>query len=281
MPKVSIDLKDLLEAGAHFGHQSSRWNPKMKPYLYTVRDGVHVFDLAKTKEGLEKAMAFAGEVAAKGGQIIFAGCKRQAQGIIREVAEKAGMPWVTERWLGGTITNWKEIKKQLDRLAEMKEKRASGEFKKYTKKEQILLDREIAKLEKFFGGLAGLKDLPAAIFVVDVKKEHTAVREANQEEIPVIGIVDSNADPDKIDYVIPSNDDAVGAIELIVKAIGEAVAAGRQQKVTEVAKADKVARVDKVAKVAKTKKKSGKTEETVKGKTTKGVKSSKNGKKSK
>lgn len=225
---VKISLKDLLEAGCHFGHQSARWNPKMKPYLYTVRDGVHVFDLAKTKEGLEKTCEFVKKLTAKGEKIVFVGTKRQAQAIVKEEAKKAGVPFVSERWLGGTITNWGQIKKSIAKLTEMIEVREKGEYKKYTKKEQILLDREISRLEKFFGGLVGLEDLPAAIFVVDIKKEETAVREANREEIPVIAIVDSNSNPDLADYVIPANDDAVGSIKLIVGVIAEAAKKGRE-----------------------------------------------------
>ena len=226
MAKVS--LKDLLEAGAHFGHQASRWNPKMKPYLYTVRDKIHIFDLAKTREGLEKACEYVKKTTAEGGKIIFVGTKRQAAAIVKEEAKKAGMPWVCQRWLGGTITNWEQIKKNVEKLVEMKEKKEKGEYKKYTKKEQILIDREIARLEKFFGGLVGLENLPAAIFVVDIKKEKTAVREANRKEIPVVAIVDSNSDPGLVDYVIPANDDAVGAIKLIVGAVAEAAKKGKE-----------------------------------------------------
>lgn len=228
MAKVKVKLKDLLEAGAHFGHQSSRWNPKMKPYLYTVRDGVHVFDLAKTKEGLETAAEFVKKSVSEGGKIIFVGTKRQAKAIVEEEAKKAGVPWVSERWLGGTITNWEEIKKRIKRLLEMKEKREKGEYKKYTKKEQILIDREIARLEKFFGGLVDLKTVPEMIFVVDTRKEVTAVREARQKEVAVVGVVDSNSDPDLVDYIIPGNDDAVGAIKLVVSTIGEAVKEGQE-----------------------------------------------------
>lgn len=226
MAKVS--LKALLEAGAHFGHQAARWNPKMKPYLYTARDKIHIFDLAKTKEGLEKAAAFVKTTAAKGEKIVFVGTKRQAKAIVKEEAKKANMPWVSERWLGGTITNWEQIKKNINKLIEMREKRKEGEYKKYTKKEQILIGREIARLERFFGGLVGLKDLPAAIFVVDIKKEETAIREANRKGIPVVAIVDSNSNPDLVDYVIPANDDAVGSIKLIVGAIAEAAKKGRE-----------------------------------------------------
>lgn len=226
--KLKVTLKDLLEAGCHFGHQSRRWNPKMKPYLYGARDGVHIFDLTKTKEGLEKAAAFAQEIAAKGETILFLGTKRQAHAIIREEAQKIGVPFVAERWLGGTITNWPQIKKSVDKLAEMTEKRDKGEYKKYTKKERLLLDREIRRLEKFFGGLTSLKELPKAIFVVDAKKEEAAVKEAKREAITVMAIVDSNTDPDLVDYAIPANDDAVGSIKLIVSVVAEAVMKGKE-----------------------------------------------------
>ncbi len=226
--KIKVELKDLLDAGSHFGHQSQRWNPKMDPFLYGVRDGVHIFDLAKTKEGLEKAAEFAKEVASKGGKIVFVGTKRQAQAIIKEEAQRVKMPFISERWLGGLLTNFENLKKSIDKLKDLKDKKASGELKKYTKKENILIDREIARLERFFGGLADLKELPAALFVVDVKKEHTALREATKKKIPVIAIVDSNSDPDLVDWIIPANDDAVGSVKLIVSFISEAIGQGQQ-----------------------------------------------------
>jgi len=225
---TKVSLKDLLEAGAHFGHQARRWNPKMKEYLFGVRDGIHIFDLAKTKEGLEEAAKFVKTTATEGGKIVFVGSKRQAQAIIKEEAKKAGMPFVDQRWLGGTITNWEQIKKRIDKLLEMREKREKGEYKKYTKKEQLLLDREIERLERKLGGLVGLEDLPAAIFIVDTKKEESAVKEAKMKGIPLVAMVDSNSDPDLINYVIPANDDAVGTIKLVVSVIGEAAKEGRE-----------------------------------------------------
>lgn len=225
---AKIALKDLLESGAHFGHQSARWHPKMKPYLYTVRDGIHIFDLAKTKESLEEACKFVRQLTAKGGKIVFVGTKRQAAPIVKEEAKKAGMPWVTERWLGGTITNWEQISQRIKRLIDMKEKRAAGEYKKYTKKEQILLDREINRLDKFLGGLVDLNQLPEAIFVVDIKREETAVREAQRKNISVVAMVDSNSNPAMVDQVIPANDDAVGAIKLVVEKVAEAAKKGRE-----------------------------------------------------
>ncbi len=220
---VKISLKDLLEAGCHFGHQASRWNPKMKPYIFTAREGIHVFDLAKTKEGLEEAAAFAKATAAKDGKIVFVGTKRQAKEVVKEVAQSVDMPYVSERWLGGTITNWEQIKKRIKRLKDLKEKREKGEFRRFTKKERILIDREISRLEKLFGGIVDLEDLPEAIFVIDTKKEMAAVREANKKGIKVVALVDTNSDPDLIDYIIPANDDAVKSIELIVRKIGEAI----------------------------------------------------------
>jgi len=228
MSKLKIELKDLLDAGAHFGHQSHRWHPHMEPYLYDVRDGVHVFDLVKTKEGLEKAMEFVRKTTSLGGKIIFVGTKRQAQAIVKEEALKADMPFITERWMGGIITNWDHIKLSIEKLKDLKEKKEAGELKKYTKKENILIDREIARLERFFGGLADLKDLPAAIFVIDVKKEKAAVREAAKKEIPVIAVVDSNSDPNLVDHVIPANDDAVGSIKLITEKISLAAQEGKE-----------------------------------------------------
>lgn len=226
--KTKVVLEDLLEAGVHFGHQAKRWNPLMKDYLYGERDGVHIFDLAKTKEKLDEAVAFARATASQGGKIVFVGTKHQAREIIKEEATKAGMPFINTRWLGGIITNWEQIKKRLDKLVEMKKKREKGEYKKYTKKEQLLLDQEIRRLEKFFGGLVDLKALPEAIFVVDVKNEETVIREAHKKNIPIVAIVDSNSDPSLIDYMIPANDDAVGSIKFIVAAVAEAAKEGKE-----------------------------------------------------
>jgi small subunit ribosomal protein S2 len=226
--KSEISLEALLEAGCHFGHQSRRWNPQMEPYLYGVREGVHVFDLVKTKENLEEALDFVKEVTAKGGEVLFVGTKRQAKAVIKEEAKKIGAPFVSERWLGGTITNWGQIKKSIKKLHDLREKKEEGEFEKYTKKENILIDREIARLERFFGGLTNLDSLPEAIFIVDVKKEKAAAREARMRGIKVIGIVDSNADPDLVDSIIPANDDAIASIKLIVEAMAGAVRGGKE-----------------------------------------------------
>jgi len=228
--KISVSLEDLLEAGCHFGHQARRWHPKMKPFIWTVRDGVHVFDLVKTKKALEKAMAFAQTAASQGEKIVFIGTKRQAGGIIQEEAKRCGMPYVNRRWLGGTITNWEQIKRSIDKLIEMKTKRKEDEYDKYTKKERILIDREIARLEKFFGGLVDLKEMPSLIFVVDCKKEEAVIKEAKMKNVKIIGMVDSNTDPSDIDYFIPVNDDAVGSIKFIVSRIAQAIIDGKNKR---------------------------------------------------
>lgn len=226
--KTSVTLEELLEAGCHFGHQAKRWHPKMKPYIWTVRDGVHVFDLVKTKECLEKAARFAKATAAKGGKIVFVGTKRQARGIIKEEAKRCQMPYVDQRWLGGMITNWEQIKKSIDKLTDMREKKKEGEYEKYTKKENILINREISRLERFFDSMVGLEEFPEAIFVVDCKKEEAAVKEAKAKGVKIVGIVDTNTDPTGIDYPIPANDDAVGSIKLITSRIAEAVIEGKR-----------------------------------------------------
>jgi len=218
-----ISLKDLLEAGCHFGHQTVRWNPKMKPYIFDAREGIHIFDLVKTKEGLEAACAFVASVVQKGGKILFVGTKRQAKAIIEKTAKETGMPYVSERWFGGTLTNFEQIKKSVEKLKTLKKEKAEGKYKEYTKKENLLIDREIARLEKFFAGLADLTALPQALFVVDVRTEKGAVREARRKDIPVVAIVDTNSDPDSVSYPIPANDDAQKSIELIVGVIGDAI----------------------------------------------------------
>ncbi|MCH7951195.1 30S ribosomal protein S2 [Patescibacteria group bacterium] len=228
MSEYDVPLTELLEAGCHFGHQVRRWNPKMKPYVYAKRDGVHIFDLAKTAEGLKDACMYVKEFAASGKTLLMVGTKRQAKDIVREEAQKAGAPFVTERWLGGTITNWEQIKKSIERLSEMREKREKDEYKKYTKKENVLLNREIKRLERFFGGLVGLGTTPDALFVVDTHREIVAVKEAKSQGISVVGIVDTNAEPEFVDYVIPANDDAVRSIKLIVSMVAQAYADGKR-----------------------------------------------------
>jgi small subunit ribosomal protein S2 len=224
-----ITLQELLEAGCHFGHMKRRWNPAMTKYIYGERDGVHIFDLAKTKEGLETACEFLKKTAAAGGVILFVGTKRQAADIVKAEAVRAGMPYATVRWMGGLLTNYSHMSKSIQKLGDLKAKKETGEFNKYTKKERLLIDREIARLGKFFGGVTGLTGMPQAVFVVDTHREEVAVREAVRMKIPVVGIVDTNAKPELVDYVIPANDDAVKSIELIVKAAADAVEAGKKQ----------------------------------------------------
>ena len=199
----------------------------MEPYIYAKKEGVHIFDLEKTAAGLVKAMDYVRDLTAEGKQIVFVGTKRQAAAIIAEEAISANLPFVNMRWLGGTITNWEQIKKGIARLTDLETKKQKGELKKYTKKENVLFDREIDKLNRFVGGLRSLVELPAAIFVVDVRKEIAAVREARVKGITVVALVDSNADPDLIDYVIPANDDAVRSIKLIVSKLAQAAQDGR------------------------------------------------------
>lgn len=224
--KKEIYLRELLEAGAHFGHQAARWNPKMKDYLYDIRDGIHIFDLAKTRDGLVAAIEFVQKLTSEGKTIVFLGTKRQAKNIISEEAQRAGVPYISERWLGGTLTNWEQIKRGIDRLRSMREKREKGEYKGFTKMEQLLLDREITKLETMYGGVASLTAVPDALFVVDIRKEELAIKEAIRTGIKIVAIVDSNSDPDLVDYVIPCNDDAVGTIKMVVTAIADAAKEG-------------------------------------------------------
>ncbi len=227
MKKYTVSLKDLLEAGCHFGHQARRWNPKMEKYIYVKREGVHIFDLGITAERLAEAMEEVRDLVADYKQVVFVGTKRQASAIIKEEAEKVGAPYVAVRWLGGTITNWDQINKSIKKLTDYTEKKEAGEFKKYTKKENLLIDREINRLDRFLGGLKDIKEIPAAVFVIDVKKEHAVIKEANMKGVKVIGVVDSNADPDGVDFVIPANDDAVSSIKLIVAKMAEAYADGK------------------------------------------------------
>jgi len=220
---AEIDPRDLLAAGCHFGHRISRTHPKIKPFLYTSRGGVQIFDLIKTAEFLDKARKFIAQKVRDGEKILLVGTKRQARRIIRQVATETGMGFVNTRWLGGTLTNWEEIKKRIKRYQELKEKMEAGAFKKRTKKEQSLLRKELADLREKFEGLVPLEKLPAALFVVDIVREKIAVAEARKMGVPIVAIVDSNGDPSLVDYPIPANDDARKSVELIVKIIGEAI----------------------------------------------------------
>ncbi len=224
-----ISLKDLLEAGCHFGHQIPRWNPRAASFIYTQRDGIHIIDLAKTKEGLEAAAAFVKTTAASGGTMIFVGTKRQARNIVEEEAKRVGAFFLVTRWLGGLLTNWEQIKKNLDKLRRMREEKDKNLWEKFTKKEQLEKARELAKLEVLYGGIADLNAFPQALFLVDLHKEDSAVKEAIKTGVKALGIVDTNANPDSIDYPIPANDDAVGSIKLITSYIADAYLEGRQE----------------------------------------------------
>ena len=220
-------MKQLLEAGVHFGHQTRRWNPKMKRFLYGERNGIYIIDLHQTLTGIEKAYTFVRDLVAGGGTILFVGTKKQTQGPIAEYATACGMPYVNERWLGGMLTNFETIAGRVRKLAELEAARDSGEFDALPKKEALMLTRELEKLERNLGGIRHLSRRPDAIFIIDTKKEHIAVTEANKLRIPVIAVVDSNCDPDVINYVIPGNDDAIRSGRLMCRVIADAVIEGR------------------------------------------------------
>ena len=223
-----VSMKQLLEAGVHFGHQTRRWNPKMDRYIFAERNGIYIIDLQKTVKKLEEAYAFIKEVSENGGEVLFVGTKKQAQDSVKEEAIRCGMPYVNARWLGGMMTNFETIKKRIKRLEQLKAMEADGTFALLPKKEVIKLQLETEKLEKFIGGIAGMKKQPAALFVVDPRKEKIAIAEAHKLGIPVVAIVDTNCDPDEVDYVIPGNDDAIRAVRLIAGAMADAVIEGRQ-----------------------------------------------------
>ena len=223
-----VSMKQLLECGVHFGHQTRRWNPKMKPYIFTERNGIYIIDLQKTVKGLEKAYDFVREVSKSGGTILFVGTKRQAQDPIRDEAIKCGQYYINQRWLGGLLTNFATIRRRVTRMVELEAMENDGSINKYPKKEIIQLRKEREKLEKYLSGIKNMKDIPDALFVIDPRRETIAVLEAHKLNIPVIAIVDTNCDPDVIDYPIPGNDDAIRAIKLIVGLLASAVIEGRQ-----------------------------------------------------
>ncbi len=223
-----VSMKQLLEAGVHFGHQTRRWNPKMAPYIFTERNGIYIIDLQKTVKKIDEAYDFMKKMAETGKPILFVGTKKQAQVVVADEAKRCGMHFINERWLGGTLTNHKTISTRIKRLYEIQAMEEDGTFDKLSKKEVGKLRLELEKLEKFLGGIKEMKGMPAAIFVVDPKKEKIAVKEARILGIPVIGIVDTNCDPDDVDYVIPANDDAIRAVKLIVSAMANAVIEANQ-----------------------------------------------------
>jgi small subunit ribosomal protein S2 len=215
-----ITLLELLQSGAHFGHKTSRWNPKMKSYIFTVRNDIHILDLEKTRKALVKAAEFAGQIAQAGGTILFIGTKRQARKIIEKQAQVAGQPYINVRWLGGTFTNFKTIQKTVRKLEKLQELKTSGQLEsRYTKKERLLVEREIEKLEKLFAGMKDMKRIPQAVFIADINYDDIALAEARKMKVPIIAIVDTNSNPEGIDYPIPCNDDATAAIELITSVI--------------------------------------------------------------
>ena len=223
-----ISMKQLLEAGVHFGHQTRRWNPKMAEYIFTERNGIYIIDLQKTVKKIVEAYDFVRDIAADGGEILFVGTKKQATDAIKEEAERVGMYYVNARWLGGMLTNFKTIRRRIDRLFQLEKMEEDGTFDLLPKKEVIKLKGEREKLEKFLGGIKNMKKLPAALFVVDLRKEKNAILEAKKLGIPVIAIVDTNCDPDEVDYVIPGNDDAIRAVKLIAETMSNAIIEGRQ-----------------------------------------------------
>ena len=227
-----VSMKQLLEAGVHFGHQTRRWNPKMAEYIFTERNGIYIIDLQKTVKKLDEAYKFVHDVAADGGEIIFVGTKKQAQESIKEEAERCGMPYVNARWLGGMLTNFKTMRGRVDRLNQLKKMQEDGTFDMLPKKEVMKHLGEIAKLEKYLGGVKEMKKLPGALFIVDTRKERNAIAEAHRLGIPVVAIADTNCDPDEIDYLIPGNDDAIRAVKLIAGAMANAVIEGRDGKDT-------------------------------------------------
>ncbi|WP_330938180.1 30S ribosomal protein S2 [Bacillus licheniformis] len=223
-----ISMKQLLEAGVHFGHQTRRWNPKMKRYIFTERNGIYIIDLQKTVKKVEEAYNFTKNLAADGGKILFVGTKKQAQDSVKEEAERSGMYYVNQRWLGGTLTNFETIQKRIKRLKDIEKMQENGTFDVLPKKEVVQLKKELERLEKFLGGIKEMKELPDALFIIDPRKERIAVAEARKLNIPIIGIVDTNCDPDEINVVIPANDDAIRAVKLLTSKMADAILEAKQ-----------------------------------------------------
>ncbi len=223
-----VSMKQLLEAGVHFGHQTRRWNPKMAEYIFMERNGIYIIDLQKTVKKLEEAYSFVRSVAENGQSVLFVGTKKQAQDAVKEEAERVGQFYVNARWLGGMLTNFKTMRTRVDRMAQLKKMQEDGTFDMLPKKEVVKLLHEMEKLDKYLGGVKDMKKLPGAMFVVDPRKEHNAISEARKLHIPIVAIVDTNCDPDEVDYVIPGNDDAIRAIRLISATMANAIIEGRQ-----------------------------------------------------
>jgi small subunit ribosomal protein S2 len=223
-----ISMKQLLEAGVHFGHQTRRWNPKMKKYIFTERNGIYIIDLQKTVKKVEEAYNWVKDLAANGGTILFVGTKKQAQDSVKEEAARSGMYFVNQRWLGGTLTNFETIQKRITRLKDIERMSEDGTFEVLPKKEVVILTKELDRLEKFLGGIKDMKKLPDALFIIDPRKERIAVAEAKKLNIPIVGIVDTNCDPDEIDVVIPANDDAIRAVKLLTGKMADAILEAKQ-----------------------------------------------------
>ena len=223
-----VAMKQLLEAGVHFGHQTRRWDPRMAEYIFQARNGIHIIDLQKTSKKLDEAYEFMKEQAEEGKTVLFIGTKKQAQDCVKEAAEKTGMYYVNQRWLGGTLTNFKTIRKRIERLTQLEQMEQDGTFDVLPKKEVVLLRKEMDKLNKNLGGIKEMTEIPGVIFVVDPKKEHIAIQEARKLNIPVVGLVDTNCDPNDVDYVIPGNDDAIRAVKLITDVMANAIIEGKQ-----------------------------------------------------
>jgi small subunit ribosomal protein S2 len=243
---AAISMKALLETGVHFGHRTRKWNPRMKPYIFTERNGIHIIDLQQTVASLEHAYNLVRETVAKGGVVLFVGTKRQAQESIQKEAERCGMPYINQRWLGGTLTNWKTIKERINELKSLETRRDAGDFERLTKKEGLILSREIIKLQDRLGGIREMNKLPDLIYIVDVRREDTAIHEANILNIPVIALVDTNCDPGGVDYVIPANDDAIRAIKLMTARIADAVIEAKAMRKDEPDAADEGERYGEV-----------------------------------
>ena len=229
----SVTMKALLETGVHFGHRTTKWNPKMKPYIFTERNGIHIIDLQQTIANLNKYYDMVRDMVSRGETVLFVGTKRQAQEAIAREAERCGMPYINQRWLGGTLTNWKTIRDRIDTLKKLEKRRDNGEFELISKKEALILNRKIEKLQQRLGGIRNMRKLPDLLIVVDTKREATAVKEANTLDISVLALADTNSNPDIIDYIIPANDDAVRAIKLLLSALADAVAEGEQMRKAE------------------------------------------------
>jgi small subunit ribosomal protein S2 len=254
-PMARVGIKILLESGVHFGHRTHRWNPHMKPYIFTERNGIHILDLQKTVKSLAAAQKAVSEVVANGGNVLFVGTKRQAQETIMDEANRCEMPYVNQRWLGGMITNWTTMRERINELDRLERMRDRGDFALITKKEGLMITRKIDKLETRFGGIRNLHKVPDMLFIVDVRREFTALKEANTLGIPIVGLVDTNCDPRDVDHVIPSNDDAIRAIKVMVKSIADAVIEGKatrkedesESKATAAAAASAMAQMDSKA----------------------------------